>query len=127
MDTIYPGQTVCCDLPRLRQSNHGSTHYKRALQQGLPRDKLQFIIRPHDEMLKEYGDIGLVNRFIVGTAISYSRPGDTVDVILHRMNYTTVHEARSGGVPAGNGGGDLSAGLLGTFLSRLVDPRFTDK
>jgi hypothetical protein len=123
-DTIYPGQTVCLDLPRLRQSNHGSTHYKRALQQGLPRDKLQFIIRPHDEMLKEYGDLGLVNRFIVGTAISYSRPGDTVDVILHRMNYTTVHEARSSAVSKSGLPGEtsLATGLLGQFFSKLVEP-----
>ena len=123
-DTIYPGQTVCLDLPRLRQSNHGSTHYKRALQQGLPRDKLQFIIRPHDEMLKEYGDLGLVNRFIVGTAISYSRPGDTVDVILHRMNYTTVHEARSSSVSKSGLPGEtsLATGLLGQFFSKLVEP-----
>ena len=128
-DTIYPGQTVCCDLPRLRQSNHGSTHYKRALQQGLPRDKLQFIIRPHDEMLKDYGDIGLVNRFIVGTAISYSRPGDTVDVILHRMNYTTIHEARSSSASKSNTPGetDLSTGLLGQFFANLVDPTLANK
>jgi hypothetical protein len=128
-DTIYPGQTVCCDLPRLRQSNHGGTHYKRALQQGLPRDKLQFIIRPHDEMLKDYGDIGLVNRFIVGTAISYSRPGDTVDVILHRMNYTTVHEARSSTMSKSGAPGetDLSTGLLGQFFSNLIDPSLANK
>lgn len=84
-DTIYPGQTLCMDLPKLRQS--GSNKYKRALQTGVPREKLQFVVRPLDNMKAEYGD-ELAKKFIIGTSISYSRPGDTVDVILHRINYT---------------------------------------
>lgn len=88
-NVIYPGQTICMDLPELRQTGRGN-QYKRALQQGLPREKLQFIVRPRGDMVADYGDAELVNRFIIGTAISYSRPGDTVDVILHRMNYTSA-------------------------------------
>lgn len=122
-DTIFPGQTVCLDLPIIRagETSSSSTHYKRATQMGVPRDKLQFILRPHSEMLKDYGEgtLNLVNRFIVGTAISYSRPGDTVDIILHRMNYTS---SSVGGVaPAGGYGSHSgpSQHLSGLLLKAL--------
>lgn len=117
-ETIYPGQTVCMDLPVLRESSGGS-HYKRALQMGVPREKLQFILRPHQDMTADYGDVSLVNRFIVGTAISYSRPGDTVDIILHRMNYTstTVNGNLTG---LGSVGNDPRVALLGKFLAKSV-------
>lgn len=116
-ETIYPGQTVCLDLPILREASGGSK-YNRALQQGVPRDKLQFILRPHNDMLHDYGDAILVNKFIVGTAISYSRPGDTVDVILHRMNYTS--SSRYAGVGGGVSSSDGGENLLGKFLSKTV-------
>jgi hypothetical protein len=116
-ETIYPGQTVCLDLPILREASGGSK-YNRALQQGVPRDKLQFILRPHNDMLDDYGDAILVNKFIVGTAISYSRPGDTVDVILHRMNYTS--SSRYAGVGGGISSTDGGENLLGTFLSKTI-------
>ena len=116
-ETIYPGQTVCLDLPILREASGGSK-YNRALQQGVPRDKLQFILRPHNDMLDDYGDAILVNKFIVGTAISYSRPGDTVDVILHRMNYTS--SSRYAGVGGGVSSSDGGENLLGKFLSKTV-------
>lgn len=118
-DTIYPGQTICMDLPVLRQSGRGR-EYKRALQQGLPREKLQFIVRPRNEMLSDYGDANLVNRFIVGTAISYSRPGDTVDVILHRMNYTSASVQ-----PSSKAGQSNAMTLVG--LSKLVPNNMKDK
>lgn len=116
-ETIYPGQTVCLDLPILREASGGSK-YNRALQQGVPRDKLQFILRPHNDMLDDYGDAILVNKFIVGTAISYSRPGDTVDVILHRMNYTS--SSRYAGVGGGVSSSDGGENLLGKFLTKTV-------
>lgn len=122
-ETVYPGQTVCMDLPVLRQ-NGNSSHFKRALQQGVPRDKLQFILRPHQDMLDDYKDLSLVNRFIIGTAISYSRPGDTVDVILHRMNYTSTSVGGSLGASssgAGGGNDDARDSVVGQFLASLVD------
>jgi len=122
-ETVYPGQTVCMDLPVLRQNGNG-THFKRALQQGVPRDKLQFILRPHQDMLDDYKDLSPVNRFIIGTAISYSRPGDTVDVILHRMNYTSTSvggSLGSSGVSSSGGDDDARDSVVGQFLSRLVD------
>jgi hypothetical protein len=106
------------DLPVLREASGGS-HYKRALQMGVPREKLQFILRPHQDMADDYGDISLVNRFIVGTAISYSRPGDTVDIILHRMNYTsTTVNGNLAGLGAVNN--DPRISLLGKFLAKTV-------
>jgi hypothetical protein len=54
----------------------------------------------------------------VGTAISYSRPGDTVDVILHRMNYTS--SSRYAGVGGGISSTDGGENLLGTFLSKTI-------
>lgn len=122
-ETVYPGQTVCMDLPVLRQNGNGN-HFKRALQQGVPRDKLQFILRPHQDMLDDYKDLTLVNRFIIGTAISYSRPGDTVDVILHRMNYTSTSvggSLGSAGVSSSGGDDDARDAVVGQFLGRLVD------
>lgn len=122
-ETVYPGQTVCMDLPVLRQNGNGN-HFKRALQQGVPRDKLQFILRPHQDMLDDYKDLTLVNRFIIGTAISYSRPGDTVDVILHRMNYTSTSvggSLGSAGVSSSGGDDDARDSVVGQFLGRLVD------
>lgn len=118
-DVIYPGQTVCMDLPELRQTGRGN-RYKRSLQQGLPREKLQFIVRPRTNMLQDYGDSELVNKFIIGTAISYSRQGDTVDVILHRMNYTSesVQPSVRSAVQSGSS-------LLG--LSKLVNEGEKDK
>jgi hypothetical protein len=92
-DTIYPGCSICLDLPVLRTSDGG--RYGRALQTGVPREKLQFIVRPRDAMMETYGDADLVNRCIIGTAISYSRAGDTLDVILHRMNYSTSHNPKT--------------------------------
>jgi hypothetical protein len=107
------------DLPELRQTGRGN-RYKRSLQQGLPREKLQFIVRPRTNMLQDYGDSELVNKFIIGTAISYSRQGDTVDVILHRMNYTSesVQPSVKSAVQSGSA-------LLG--LSKLVDEDEKDK
>ena len=119
-ETIYPGQTVCLDLPVLREAG-GGAHYKRALQMGIPREKLQFILRPHQDMVDDYdGNIPLVNRFIVGTAISYSRPGDTVDVILHRMNYTSTSVNGNLGGLGAVGDHDPRDLLLGKFLARTV-------
>jgi len=92
-DTIYPGCSICLDLPVLRTSDGG--RYGRALQTGVPREKLQFIVRPRDAMMETYGDADLVNRCIIGTSISYSRAGDTLDVILHRMNYSTSHNPKT--------------------------------
>jgi hypothetical protein len=78
---IYPGDILCADIPRTSSSNRKN----RALQTGIPRDKLQFITTPYRELKDEVGE-ELASRFILGTALSYSRPGNPVDVVLHRCN-----------------------------------------
>ena len=114
---IYPGQTVCLDLPEVRGNSNA---YKRALQAGVPQDKLQFVLTPLDNMVKGVNNGGSgytpelqgqlraqnvrfdINNYIVGTAISYARPGDNVDIILHRIN----HMSSGGGNGNGNGNGN---------------------
>lgn len=78
---IYPGDILCADIPQTAAGNRKN----RALQTGVPRDKLQFITTPYNELKKQVGE-ELASRFILGTALSYSRPGNPVDVVLHRCN-----------------------------------------
>lgn len=112
---IFPGQTVCLDLPEVRGNSNA---YKRALQAGVPQDKLQFVLTPLDNMVKEVNNGGSgytnqlqqqlaiqqirfdINNYIVGTAISYARPGDNVDIILHRINHMSLNVG--GGLLGGN-------------------------
>ncbi len=46
-----------------------------------------------------------INNYIVGTAISYARPGDNVDIILHRINHYSAGGGMLGGGDIGGGGG----------------------
>ncbi len=121
---IFPGQTVCLDLPEIRGS---STAYKRALQAGVPQDKLQFVLTPLDNMDRAVNAGGSgytralqdelrervrfdINDYIIGTAISYARPGDNVDIILHRINHMSINDAGGGGGGGNNEGGDAEGG-----------------
>lgn len=85
---IYPGDVICADIP----STAGKGARKnRALQTGVPREKLQFIVTPLRELVAQLGGAdaqneALASRFIMGTALSYSRPGTSVDVVLHKCN-----------------------------------------
>jgi len=85
---IYPGDILCADIPQTAVGNRKN----RALQTGIPRDKLQFITTPYSELKTQVSE-ELASRFILGTALSYSRPGNPVDVVLHRCNVVC---ARSG-------------------------------
>ena len=78
---IYAGDILCADIPRTVAGNRKN----RALQTGIPRDKLQFITTPYEELKAQVGE-AIASRFIIGTALSYSRPGNPVDVVLHRCN-----------------------------------------
>ena len=79
---IYPGDVICADVPN--SSGHSGVS-RRSLQTGVPRDKIQFVITPFHVLKKQVSD-ELAARFIMGTALSYSRPGSSVDVVLHRCN-----------------------------------------
>lgn len=78
----YPGDVICADIPN---SAAKGARKNRALQTGVPREKLQFIVTPFRELKTQIGD-ELASRFIMGTALSYSRPGSSVDVVLHKCN-----------------------------------------
>ena len=100
---IYPGEQVCATLPETRAAP-GANRGGRALQGGVPREKLQFVVTSLKNMRAEYPGFPC-ERFIMGTAISYARPGDNIDIILHRINYDV--RTRGGG---GDGGGNLFGG-----------------
>lgn len=95
--TLYPGDTLCMDVPPFKQGNRQS----RALQGGVPREKIQFVLTSKDKFdLKYQGtDINAAD-YIVGTCISYARPGDSVDVILHRVNHTIENAGGANGAGA---------------------------
>jgi hypothetical protein len=82
-DTIYPGDVICADIPNPADAGKRKN---RALQGGVPREKLQFILTPFKVLSKQLGDSELASKFIMGTALSFSRPGNPVDVVLHRCN-----------------------------------------
>ena len=91
---LYPGDLICADIP----NPVGRGQKKNiALQTGIPHEKLQFVVTPYADLKKELGDAELASRFIMGTALSYSRPGAPVDVVLHKCNVITT-------------GGELEAG-----------------
>jgi hypothetical protein len=79
--TIYPGDIICADIPN--PANRGQRK-NRALQSGVPHEKLQFVVTPYETLKTQVGD--LAADFIMGTALSYSKPGSPVDVVLHRCN-----------------------------------------
>ncbi len=86
--TVYPGDVICADIPN--PADRGARK-NRALQTGVPREKLQFTVTPFATLAKQLGGGAdgerLASRFIMGTALSYSRPGSTLDVVLHRCNH----------------------------------------
>lgn len=94
-DIIYPGDVICADIPT--PSKKGAARKNRALQTGIPREKLQFIVTPFNILADELGrgeatdkSRALASRFVMGTALSYSRPGSSLDVVLHKCNMIVV-------------------------------------
>lgn len=76
---INAGATLCVDLPKTSRGRKA-----RALQTGVPNEKLQFVVTTLKAMREAYGDIA--HKYIIGTALSYARPGHPVDIVLHRCN-----------------------------------------
>jgi len=74
--TLYPGDIICADIPNPKD---------RSNQTGIPNGKLQFVVSPYSVLEAELG-APEASRFIMGTALSYSKPGDPVDVVLHKCN-----------------------------------------
>jgi len=86
---IYPGDVICADIPF---SAAKGARKNRALQTGVPREKLQFIVTPLRDLMAQGVPERLASRFIMGTALSYSRPGSSVDVVLHKCNTIVKRE-----------------------------------
>ena len=86
---IYPGDVVCADIPF---ASAKGARKNRALQTGIPREKLQFVVTPLRDILAQGVTEPLASRFIMGTALSYARPGSSVDIVLHRCNTIVKRE-----------------------------------
>lgn len=76
--TLYPGDIICADIP-------DTTRQRDSLQTGIPHGKKQFVVSSYERLSREVG-VELASRFIMGTALSYSKVGDPVDVVLHKCN-----------------------------------------
>jgi len=105
---INAGATLCVDLPKTSRGRKA-----RALQTGVPNEKLQFVVTTLKAMREAYGDIA--HKYIIGTALSYARPGHPVDIVLHRCNVVVssaalASSAASASKPAvSSGGGDADS------------------
>lgn len=82
---LYPGDIICADIPDPK------TYRGNSLQTGIPHGKLQFIVSPYSVLSAQIGE-GNASKFIMGTALSYSKPGDPVDVVLHKCN--VIHKTK---------------------------------
>lgn len=87
---IYPGDVICADIPFVAAKG---ARKNRALQTGVPREKLQFVITPLRQLSQQITEQE-ASRFIMGTALSYARPGSSIDVVLHRTNVICKREER---------------------------------
>jgi hypothetical protein len=78
---IYPGDLICADVPKadLRKLNRSNA------QGGIPGTKYQFVVTPFRELAGET-NTELASKFIMGTAMSFSKKGSPLDVVLHRCN-----------------------------------------
>ena len=85
--TIYPGDVICADIPNAADAG---SRKNRALQSGIPHDKLQFVVTTLAQLSADLADTELASRFIMGTALSFSRPGSSLDVVLHKCNSIVV-------------------------------------
>ena len=85
--SIYPGDIICADVPTKddRKLNRAGA------QGGIPGTKYQFTVTPFAVLKKQVG-LELASRFIMGTAMSYSKKGSPLDVVLHRCNVITTTE-----------------------------------
>ena len=113
-ETIYPGDVICADIPNPADAR---SRKNRALQTGVPHGKLQFVVATLNTLSSEIG-VPEAARFIMGTAMSYSRPGAPVDVVLHRCNMMVNGGGAADEEEQGDGaGGARGAGQKNQFTS----------
>jgi len=83
---IYPGDIICASVPPVdgpRGNNRANA------QGGIPGTKFQFTVTPYDKMVTEFGQ-NIASKMIMGTAMSFSKKGSPLDVVLHRCNVITT-------------------------------------
>lgn len=83
---IYPGDIICASVPPVdgpRGNNRANA------QGGIPGTKFQFTVTPYDKMVTEFGP-AIASKMIMGTALSFSKKGSPLDVVLHRCNVITT-------------------------------------
>jgi hypothetical protein len=79
--SIYPGDIICADVP----TEDGRKLNRAGAQGGIPGTKYQFTVTPYETLAEQVGR-ALASKFIMGTAMSYSKKGSPLDVVLHRCN-----------------------------------------
>jgi len=111
-DTINAGDILAVDLPETVAANKRK---RRALQTGIPNEKLQFVVRPLEKMIADYGEnkTSTLSAYVIGTALSYSRAGQPVDIVLHRCNRWGFGTAKDTdqGIQSSRGGSAVPGGL----------------
>lgn len=112
---IYPGDVVCADIPF---SAAKGARKNRALQTGVPREKLQFVVTPLRDLIAQGVPEEVASRFIMGTALSYARPGSSVDIVLHRCN--TIVKRSGGGASVDASSGERDSGFMSAESSKKV-------
>ena len=87
---LYPGDVICADIPH---------RHKLTRQTGIPSGKLQFVVTPYKDLENDLGE--LASKFIMGTALSFAKPGDPVDVVLHKCNVVYRNSLTVATAPSG--------------------------
>ena len=93
--SLFPGDIICADVPPADVDNQDVRGRNRSnAQGGIPGSKYQFTVTSftklkealEKERLTPQQAERLASKFIMGTAMSFSKRGSPVDVVLHRCN-----------------------------------------
>ena len=93
--SLFPGDIICADVPPADVDNQDVRGRNRSnAQGGIPGSKYQFTVTSftklkealEKERLTPQQAEQLASKFIMGTAMSFSKRGSPVDVVLHRCN-----------------------------------------
>jgi hypothetical protein len=105
-DSLFPGDIICADVPPADVDNEDVRGRNRSnAQGGIPGSKYQFTITSFTklkealeaEQLSPEEAEQLASKFIMGTAMSFSKRGSPVDVVLHRCNVIRMAPLTDGG------------------------------
>lgn len=127
---VHPGDLICASVPTPGTGRRGTAATRGAraagrgqnranAQGGIPHSKIGFTVTPYRTLIQELedetrlrirGELSpivkdaiqeLASRFIMGTAMSYAKPGYPLDVVLHRCNIISVRRADEGEFKSG--------------------------